>query len=56
MNKLTCLPQLKKSYNVVAVIKMISGYSWDQEKGANITIEQSCSWNDYVAVSTTTIW
>jgi hypothetical protein len=38
------------------VINMILGYIWDKEKVTNITIEQSCSWNDYVAVSTTTTW
>ena len=51
---LTCvLPfiQLKKSYNIVATLKAnMSGFSWSETKGLNITINEACTWNEYVAV------
>jgi len=45
------LHQLKKSYNVVAGLKMLSGFSWDDENGLNIDLNQMSAWNEYVIVS-----
>jgi hypothetical protein len=44
--------QLKKSYNVVSILKTKSGFSYDDKKGCAITIKTACSWNEYVVVST----
>ncbi|KAF8233117.1 hypothetical protein L208DRAFT_1268593 [Tricholoma matsutake] len=43
--------RLKKSYNVVATLKAnTSGFSWSKTKGLNITINEACTWNEYIAV------
>ncbi|KAF8799609.1 hypothetical protein BYT27DRAFT_7005294, partial [Phlegmacium glaucopus] len=38
--------RLKKSYNVVAALKRLSGFSWDDENGLNIDIKQIFAWNE----------
>ncbi|KAF8231006.1 hypothetical protein L208DRAFT_1127618, partial [Tricholoma matsutake] len=41
---------LKKSYNVVAMLKAnTSRFSWSETKGLNITINEACAWNEYIA-------
>ncbi|KAF8221471.1 hypothetical protein L208DRAFT_1201044, partial [Tricholoma matsutake] len=43
--------RLKKSYNVVAMLKAnTSGFSWSETKGLNITINEACTWNEYIVV------
>jgi hypothetical protein len=51
--QLTCPHQLKKLYNVIATIKKnMSGFTWDDEKGLKITINEACTWDEYVVVGT----
>ena len=41
--------QLKATYEVVKAIWANSGWSWDDDKGADITPEKKGTWDDYVA-------
>jgi hypothetical protein len=41
--------QLKATYAVVKAIRANSGWSWDDDKGADITPEKKGTWDDYVA-------
>jgi hypothetical protein len=43
--------QLKKSYNIVAALKRLSGFSWDDDRGLNITINELSAWDEYIVVS-----
>jgi len=38
----------KKIYCVILAIQSVSGWSWDDEKGANINVHSASSWDDYV--------
>jgi len=38
----------KKTYRVILAIKEVSGWVWDNEKGANINVHSASSWDDYV--------
>ncbi|KAG6905951.1 hypothetical protein DXG01_016695 [Tephrocybe rancida] len=41
---------LKRAYNVVLALKGVSGWTWDDKYGANITPELESSWAAYVKV------
>ncbi|EDR15389.1 uncharacterized protein LACBIDRAFT_301662 [Laccaria bicolor S238N-H82] len=41
--------QLKQTYEVVKAIRNNSGWSWDDNKGADITPEKKGTWDNYVA-------
>ena len=49
LSKLFCLFQLEKMYEVVKTIWDNSGWSWDDEKGADSTPEKKGTWVNYVA-------
>jgi len=45
---LTPLVQFKKLYCIIRTIQSVSGWVWDDNTGASITIDSALSWDDYV--------
>ena len=46
-----CKKYNKEAYNTVTVLKNLSGFTWSDEKGLDITIETEKVFEDYLAVS-----
>ena len=44
-----CLYKLKSIYDVVKAVRSNSVWKWDDEKGADITLDSKGTWDDYVA-------
>ena len=40
--------QFKRIYRVIQAIKEVSGWHWDDETGASITVDTASSWDDYI--------
>ncbi|KAF8815702.1 hypothetical protein BYT27DRAFT_7064918, partial [Phlegmacium glaucopus] len=38
----------RKIYRVILAIQLVSGWVWDDERGANINVHSASSWEDYV--------
>jgi hypothetical protein len=43
--------QLRSAYNTVTILKGLSGFSWDDEKGMNIGIGEADAWKTYTIVT-----
>ena len=43
-------PNIKfcKVYRIIHAIQLVSGWAWDDETGASITVDSASSWEDYV--------
>lgn len=44
--------QLNSAYKAVVEIKTTSGFTWNDERGADITLESSNAWAAFAKVST----